>query len=75
MAKNSGFLPNGLVAVSCHALMDEAISIARELKDWNGLALALIWAADLAVGERRLRGAIGILTYISEDAILLCSLF
>jgi tetratricopeptide (TPR) repeat protein len=36
---------------SCHALMDEAISIAKELKDMNSLALALSWAAGLAVYE------------------------
>ena len=33
---------------SCHALMDEAISIAKELKDMNSLAMALSWAAALA---------------------------
>ena len=38
--------------VSCHALMDEAISIAKELKDMNSLALALSWAAVLAMYER-----------------------
>jgi serine/threonine protein kinase/tetratricopeptide (TPR) repeat protein len=32
---------------SCHALMDEAISIAKELKDMNSLAMALCWAAAL----------------------------
>jgi hypothetical protein len=32
---------------SCHALMDEAISIAKELKDTNSLAMALCWAAAL----------------------------
>jgi tetratricopeptide (TPR) repeat protein len=37
---------------TCHALMDEGISIAKELKDWNGLALALNWAAVLATYER-----------------------
>jgi hypothetical protein len=30
---------------SCHALMDEGISIAKELKDTNALAMALSWAA------------------------------
>ena len=37
---------------SCHALMDEGISIARELKDTNALVLALIFAAGLAYLER-----------------------
>jgi serine/threonine protein kinase/tetratricopeptide (TPR) repeat protein len=36
---------------SCHALMDEAISIAKELKDTNALVLALIFAAGLAYLE------------------------
>ena len=36
---------------SCHALMDEGISIAKELKDMNSLAMALNWAARLAVDE------------------------
>ena len=36
---------------SCHALMDEAISIAKELKDRNSLADALTWAAGLAILE------------------------
>ena len=37
---------------SCHALMDEAISIAKELKDRYALALALACAAGLAHLER-----------------------
>jgi tetratricopeptide (TPR) repeat protein len=37
---------------SCHPLMDEAISIAKKLKDMNALALALSWAAALAINER-----------------------
>ena len=37
---------------SYHALMDEGISIAKELKDTNALALALTWAAGMAVYER-----------------------
>jgi adenylate cyclase len=37
---------------SCHALMDEGISTARELKDMNSVALALVWAAALANCER-----------------------
>jgi hypothetical protein len=37
---------------SCHALRDEGISIAKELKDMNALALALSWAAILAILER-----------------------
>ena len=37
---------------SSHALMDEAIAIARELKDMNSLAQALNWAANLAHLER-----------------------
>jgi serine/threonine protein kinase len=36
---------------SCHALMDEAISTAKELKDTNALVLALVWAASLAYLE------------------------
>jgi len=35
-----------------HALMEEGISIAKELKDRNALALALNWAAHLAYFER-----------------------
>jgi len=37
---------------SCYALMDEAISTAKELKDRYALALALSWAAGLAILER-----------------------
>jgi predicted ATPase len=37
---------------SCHTLMDEGISIAKELKDRNALAFALAWAAGLAAAER-----------------------
>jgi tetratricopeptide (TPR) repeat protein len=37
---------------TCHALLDEAISIAKELKDMNSLAMALNWAAALAYFER-----------------------
>jgi predicted ATPase len=37
---------------SCHALMDEGISIAKELKDTNALVLALTFAARLAYLER-----------------------
>ena len=37
---------------TCHALMDEGISIAKELKDRGALALALNWAAILAYYER-----------------------
>jgi tetratricopeptide (TPR) repeat protein len=37
---------------SCHTLMDEGISIAKELKDRNALVLALNYAAGLAVLER-----------------------
>ena len=32
---------------SCYALMDEAISTAKELKDRNALVLAVFWAASL----------------------------
>jgi tetratricopeptide (TPR) repeat protein len=39
---------------SCQANMDEAISIAKELKDMNALALAVRWAAGLACAERNL---------------------
>jgi predicted ATPase len=37
---------------SCQANMDEAISIAKELNDMNGLAIALFWAAALATAQR-----------------------
>jgi tetratricopeptide (TPR) repeat protein len=37
---------------SCHALMDEAISTAKELKDRYALALALTFAARIAYLER-----------------------
>jgi tetratricopeptide (TPR) repeat protein len=37
---------------SCHALMDEAISTAKELKDRYALALALGFAAGLGYAER-----------------------
>jgi adenylate cyclase len=37
---------------SCHALRDEGISTAKELKDMNSLALVLNWAAALAYFER-----------------------
>jgi predicted ATPase len=36
----------------CHANMDEAISLAKELNDMNALAFALSWAANLALYER-----------------------
>jgi tetratricopeptide (TPR) repeat protein len=39
---------------SCHVLMDEAISTAKELKDTNALVLALNFAAALAYCERDL---------------------
>jgi predicted ATPase len=37
---------------SCHALVDEGIAIAKELKDMNALAMALSFAAILAIQER-----------------------
>jgi hypothetical protein len=37
---------------TCHALMDEAISIAKELEDMNSLAMALSFAVALAYFER-----------------------
>jgi serine/threonine protein kinase/predicted ATPase len=37
---------------SCHALMDDGISIAKELKDTNALVLSLTFAAGLAYLER-----------------------
>jgi predicted ATPase len=37
---------------TCHTLMDEGISISRELKDMNSLAMALNWTAALAISER-----------------------
>jgi tetratricopeptide (TPR) repeat protein len=36
---------------SCQANLDEAISLAKELNDMHVLAIALAWAADLAVNE------------------------
>ena len=36
----------------CQAMMDEAISLAKELNDTNALALALNWAAGLGQRER-----------------------
>jgi serine/threonine protein kinase/tetratricopeptide (TPR) repeat protein len=38
---------------TCQANMDEAISLARELKDTHALANALSWAANLAYYERK----------------------
>jgi len=37
---------------SCEAHLDEAISIAKELNDMNGLAMALAWEANRAYHER-----------------------
>jgi serine/threonine protein kinase/tetratricopeptide (TPR) repeat protein len=37
---------------SCQAIMDEAVSLAKELKDMHALAVALNWAAHLAYNER-----------------------
>ena len=37
---------------SCHAMLDEAISVAKELKDTHALAMALGWAARQAFTER-----------------------
>ncbi len=37
---------------SCHALMDEAMSTAKELKDRYALGHALAWAAGLGFAER-----------------------
>jgi len=38
---------------SCQAKLDEAISLAKELNDMNGLAMALSWAAGLGTNERK----------------------
>jgi hypothetical protein len=38
---------------SCHALMDEAISTAKDLKDRFALAHALVWAAGLGCAEHK----------------------
>jgi tetratricopeptide (TPR) repeat protein len=38
--------------VSCHANINEAISLAKELNNMNALALALVWAGALAYFER-----------------------
>jgi tetratricopeptide (TPR) repeat protein len=37
---------------SCQAMMDEAISLAKQLKDMHALAMALAWAAGLCRCER-----------------------
>jgi hypothetical protein len=37
---------------TCHALRDEAISVAKELKDMNSLAMALSWATVVGLWER-----------------------
>jgi hypothetical protein len=37
---------------SCQAMMDEGISVAKELNDKNSLAIALNFAANLAANER-----------------------
>jgi tetratricopeptide (TPR) repeat protein len=37
---------------SCQASIAEAISLAKELNDNNALAIALVWAAGMAVNER-----------------------
>jgi hypothetical protein len=43
--------PLGEIA-SCHTTTMEAVSLAKELNDMNGLAIALAWAATLAANER-----------------------
>ena len=37
---------------TCHAMMDEGISVAKELNDKNSLAIALYFACNLAANER-----------------------
>jgi serine/threonine protein kinase/tetratricopeptide (TPR) repeat protein len=37
---------------SCQAKLDEAVSLAKELNDTHGLAIALNWAANLGITER-----------------------
>jgi hypothetical protein len=39
---------------SCHATIAEAVSLAKRQNDMNALAIALAWAAGLAVNERNL---------------------
>jgi hypothetical protein len=39
---------------SCQAKLDEAVSLAKELNDMHGLAIALNWAANLGITERRI---------------------
>src|SRR5690349_13568124 len=36
----------------CHAMMDEGISVAKELNDKNALAIGIYFAANLAANER-----------------------
>jgi tetratricopeptide (TPR) repeat protein len=38
---------------SCQAKLDEAVSLAKELNDMHGLAIALNWAANLGITEQR----------------------
>ena len=39
--------------VSCHAIVTEAISLAKKLNDMHGLAVALYWAAQLYLSDRQ----------------------
>ena len=39
--------------VSCHAIVTEAISLAKKLNDMHGLAVALYWAAQLYPSDRQ----------------------
>jgi hypothetical protein len=39
--------------VSCHAIVTEAISLAKKLNDMHGLAVALYWAAQLYLNDRQ----------------------
>ena len=41
-------------STSCHRVMAEAISLAKELNDANALVYALCWAAILAANEQNL---------------------
>jgi hypothetical protein len=54
---------------SCQANMEEAISIAKELKDMNALALALRWAAGLACAERNLAEVVRLASDLMELSV------
>jgi tRNA A-37 threonylcarbamoyl transferase component Bud32/predicted ATPase len=54
---------------SCHRVMAEAISLAKELNDANALVYALCWAAILAANEQHLAEV----NRLTSDLIELCT--